>query len=134
MRYPTPGPNGGAPWRVRPLSGIHDGDTMRVYVDKGGINETRETWDIRLKGVFAPELSQPGGPECRDFVIQWVAAHGDGTDWPLGLETFQTPRSDKPVTTLSRYVGVITAADGACLNADVVAFIQANGYGGGIGA
>ena len=126
MRYPTP-----ALWRIKVLE-VHDGDTAnRVLVDRG--IEESAIWSVRLLDVYAPELSQPGGTACRDYVSGWVSKHGDGTDWPLLLETFRTPRSDAQVETLSRYVGGITAADGACLNADVQAFITASGYSPGIG-
>jgi hypothetical protein len=128
VRYPTP-----SRWRIKVLE-VHDGDTTpRSLVDRGGPDEDTSTWSIRFKDVFAPELSQPGGPECRQFVIDWFAKHDDGTEWPFLLETFRTPKSDRMLTTLSRIVGVYTAADGACLNDDVAAFIKANGYPGGIG-
>lgn len=128
MRYPTP-----ARWRIRPLIG-HDGDTVVALVDRGGEQKDTSTWSIRLKGVHAPELRQTGGPECQRFVEDWLARHGDGSAWPLIVETFRTPRSDVDVTTLSRIVGVITAADGAVLNDEVQAFVTANGYPGGIGS
>lgn len=127
MRYPVP-----ALWRIKILE-VHDGDTAsRVLVDRG-IEETA-IWSVRLLDVFAPELSQTGGPECRDEARKWVAEHGDGSDWPFLLETFRTPRSDAEVKTLSRYVGRITAADGSCLNDHMTTFVAAHGYGGGIGA
>lgn len=126
MRYPTP-----ALWRVAVIE-THDGDTVRLGVDRG--IEESATWNVRLKGVFAPELTQPGGPECRSVVMAWLTNHSDGSAWPFLLETFRTPRSDTEVMTLSRYVGRITAADGSCLNDVVQAFIAAQGYGGGIGA
>jgi len=129
VKYPTP-----ARWRIKVLN-IHDGDTTpRSLVDRGGVEEDQSHWSIRFKDVFAPELSQAGGPECRQFVVDWFAAHDDGSEWPFLLETFRTPKSDLPVTTLSRYVGVYTAADGACLNHDIAAFVTANGYGGGVGS
>ena len=126
MRYPTP-----ARWRVR-LLGVHDGDTILVQVDRG--DDDQSVWSIRLKDVFAPELSQTGGPECRAFVAKWLDAEADGTDWPFILETFRTTRSDVTVSTLGRLVGVVTAASGACLNADVQAFITTSGFPGGIGS
>ena len=128
MRYPTP-----ARWRVQPLE-AHDGDTIAVLVDRGGPSEDRSLWRIRLKDVYAPELSQPGGPETRRFVIDWVGSHGDGTDWPFLLETFRTPRSDVDVRTLSRYVGVLSSASGESLNVAVQAFVTARGYDGGVGS
>lgn len=127
MRYPTP-----AYQRIRVLD-VHDGDTTpRSLVDRGGPNQQTEIWSIRFADVSAPELSQPGGPECREYVVDWFARHDDGTEWPFLLQTFQTPRSDKLVTTLSRIVGRYTAADGACLNDDMNAFITARGYGHGV--
>lgn len=125
MRYPTP-----ALWRINVVD-VHDGDTVTARVDRG--TDDTSLWHIRLKDVFAPELTDVGGPQCRDYVLGWVHDRGDGSDWPLMLQTFRTPRSDVEVTTFSRYVGVITAADGTSLNADVQGFIHASGYGGGIG-
>lgn len=131
MRYPTP-----ALWRVDVEAiSVHDGDTLvHVIVDRGGIQETTERWDIRLKDVFAPELSQPGGRETRAFVEEWMTAHHDTSLWPFQLETFRTPRSDKDITTFGRYVGTIRAADGSELNAAVQEFVTTHGYPGGIGS
>lgn len=126
MRYPTP-----ALWRASVVD-THDGDTVRLLVDRGADDESQ--WWVRLKGVFAPELTQTGGPETRAFVVQWLQDNGDGTPWPYLLETFRTPRSDVDVTTLSRLVGVVTAANGKSLNADVQAFVTAQGYPGGVGS
>lgn len=126
MRYPTP-----ALWRMR-VTSVHDGDTLTAFVDRG--HDEFAQWDVRLKDVYAPELSQTGGPQCRDFAAQWVAANGDGTDWPLLLETFRTPRSDTDVMTFTRYVGEVRSASGASLNDAMREFITANDYPGGIGA
>lgn len=127
MRYPTP-----ALQRIKPL-GNHDGDTVKVLVDRGGPNEAREIWDIRLKNVFAPEIGQPGSQECKAFVANWLATFIDGSDWPYMLETFRTPKSDALDMTFNRFVGIITSSTGENLNIDVQAFITTNGWGGGIG-
>lgn len=126
MRHPAP-----ALWRCKVLE-VHDADTIKVLVDRG-MDDQSVRW-IRLLSTFAPELSQVGGPESRAFAAEWVAQHGDGTDWPFLLTTYRTPRSDADVTTLSRYVGTITAASGASLNADVQAYVTAQGYPGGAGS
>jgi micrococcal nuclease len=47
-------------WRVVPGS-IHDGDTIRV-------TNNAEELKIRFCGIDAPELSQPGGIEARDYL------------------------------------------------------------------
>jgi endonuclease YncB( thermonuclease family) len=126
VRYPTP-----ARWRIRPLY-AHDGDTLFVECDRG--DDDRSVWAVRLKDVWAPELAQPGGVECRDFVTEWLFRNSDGSEWPFQLETFRTPRSDVDLKTLSRMVGVVTAAFGANLNTAVQALITERGYGGGVGA
>lgn len=126
MRYPTP-----ALWRVKPL-GNHDGDSVDVLVDRGGVNETQEKWHIRLKNVWAPESADPGGLETRDFVRTWLASHDDGSEWPFLLETFRTPRSDQVDVTFGRYVGIIEDSLGNPLNLAVSEFVASRGYGGGI--
>lgn len=126
MRYPVP-----AYWRIKVID-VHDGDSLWTQTDRG--DRDQSAWLIRLKGVFAPELGQPGGPECRAFVVAWLADHHDGTDWPFLLETFRTPRSDVDVRTLSRRVGVLTSEQGVSLNPAVQTFVTANGYSGGVGS
>lgn len=119
-------------WRVRPIS-VWDGDTLNsVLVDRG--SDDYSTWSVRLKDVWAPEKHEPGGRECRDFVLGWLSDHADGSEWPFLLETFRTPSSDRDVLTFSRYVGVIRSADGSCLNDAVTAFVSEQGFGGGIGS
>lgn len=120
MRYPTP-----ALWRCR-LVRVLDGDTVDVLVDRGFEDQT--TMTIRLQAVHAPERSQPGGLETRDFVLGWFTDHDDGSVWPWLLETFRTPRSDVEVETLGRYVGRISGPGGVVLNDDVQAFVLAAGY------
>lgn len=43
---------------------VHDGDSLRVYVDRG--MRDYSVWPIRLLGGNARELSAPGGTEARD--------------------------------------------------------------------
>lgn len=126
MRYPTP-----ARWRIRPTY-AHDGDTLFALVDRG--DDDQSVWAVRLKDVFAPELAQPGGVACRDFVTEWLFRNTDGSEWPFQLETFRTPRSDVDLKTLGRQLSVVTAAFGANLNAAVQAFVTERGYGGGVGS
>ena len=44
----------------------HDGDTITLRIDMGRRLYTEDS--IRLHGINAPELSQPGGKESRDFL------------------------------------------------------------------
>lgn len=128
MKYPQP-----ALWRCA-LIDVHDGDTITVHVDKGGVNETSEIWHIRLKDIYAPELSQPGGPESRDNLRTLLQNANDGSLWPYMLQTFRTPLSDLDLMTFNRYVGTIWGADNVQINAVQETWIKSQGYSGGIGS
>ena len=112
----------------------HDGDTVKVVLDQG-FGDTKLV-DVRLLGVFAPELSQPGGKECQEFVAAWFEAnHTPGNRWSFIVTTVRMKKTDSEQTTLSRYVGVITnMTSSSNLNAEVTRFIHEKGYSGGIGA
>jgi endonuclease YncB( thermonuclease family) len=127
---------------------VHDGDTVWLTLDRGFRDFT--TKDLRLKGVYAPELSQPGGAETRSFVIDWLQEaailSANVTPWPLSVETFKT-RTGNDVQTLNRYVAMVYAGDPEavragpgfaqvpCLNRDVIAFLAAHPeWGHGIGS
>jgi hypothetical protein len=47
-----------------PADGFHDGDTVTVWVHRGGTDYSR--WNVRIKGAATRELDEPGGPETRD--------------------------------------------------------------------
>lgn len=131
-------------WAARLPDGtdaVHDGDTVRLELDLGF--SQRGTYALRLKDVFAPELRQPGGVECRQFVRTWLADgyYDDGQprysdDWPLVVETFRT-KTGRDLTTLERYVAVVSRRDSSFnnLNEDIQLFVKDHpGWGGGIGA
>ncbi len=113
----------------------HDGDTVKVNLDEGRQRVT-EGYDVRLLGVFAPELAEPGGIECRDFVRVWFQSRlVVGRRWGFVVITARMKVADREQKTLDRYVGTITSLDGTDnLNLDVMGFITRNGYGGGIGS
>jgi len=109
---------------------VHDGDTVTVLADSGrGITEE---YVVRMLGVWAPELRQPGGVECRQFVVDWLARQGP-VKWPVVVTTARTS-TDREVTTFGRYVATITSLDGTDnLNLAVMGFVAEHGYGGGTG-
>ena len=107
----------------------HDGDTITAELDQG-FGDTK-TITVRLAGVFAPELKQPGGPETTAFVHDWVTSRSSGS-WPFVCTTVRT-RTDHEVETLGRYVAYITCG-AESLNDAITEFIAARGYGGGIGS
>jgi endonuclease YncB( thermonuclease family) len=111
---------------------VHDGDTLTALLDQG-FDETVKI-AVRLLGVYAPELNQPGGPECQAFVADWVATHSAlAVAWPVVVTTARMKVADHEQMTFTRYVGTVTSLDGSDnLNLDVQAFIDAQGYGPGI--
>lgn len=112
----------------------HDGDTVQMVLDQG-FGDTKLV-DIRLLGVYAPELSEPGGKECKEFVAEWFAKNqAVGARWSFVVTTVRMKRTDKEQSTLSRYVAVITnLTTTSNLNAEISEFIHENGYGGGTGS
>lgn len=109
---------------------VHDGDTLTALTDVGG----GITWtiNVRLLGVFAPELKEPGGPETRQFVLDWIAKQPG--KWPVVVTTART-KTDKDALTFDRYLGTVTSLDGTdSLNLAVMAFVAEHGYGGGTGS
>lgn len=103
-------------WTYRAQAlGVHDGDTVTLLVDTGFMQ--RAEVNVRLVHVSAPELSQVGGVECRDFTSTWVEAavrHATelGLRWPLRVTTVTTTLSAEPVErrSFTRYVGRVWAS------------------------
>ena len=78
------------------VSGVRDGDTVTVSGKR-----------VRLFGIDAPELSQPGGEDARDF----LASHAQG-------RTVRVEKKDRD--DYGRVVGVVLLPDGTELNALMV--------------
>ena len=116
------------------VTSVHDGDTITATLDQG-FGDLKEDMHVRLLGVYAPELKQPGGPETRQFVVDWLARYAMvPLRFPFVVTTARGPRSDQEITTFERYVAVVESLDRSHnLNMDVQAFITAQGYPGGIG-
>lgn len=112
----------------------HDGDTVTMILDQG-FYETKQI-DVRLLGVFAPELNQPGGTECRDFVRRWFMGRiSNVKNWDFVVITARMKVADAEQKSFDRYIGTITSIDGTeNLNADIIQFIHDNNYPGGVGS
>lgn len=68
----------------------HDGDTISVVVDRGEFDykgEPDHPFPIRLNGINANELSEPGGPEARDHLALIMADFAASPS--LGLYTIK---------------------------------------------
>lgn len=57
-------------WYQAEVISIHDGDTMTLNIDMGRRIIIKDS--IRLYQINAPELSQPGGKEARDYLRSLV--------------------------------------------------------------
>jgi endonuclease YncB( thermonuclease family) len=98
------------------VENIHDGDTVRLEIDSayGG----REEPELRLDGVYMPELRDPGGPEMRRWIIGWFAAADPGVGWPFWVEAARTKVTVKAPEpgqrmTFARYLATVWRFDGA---------------------
>lgn len=126
------------------LTRAYDGDSFWVLNDTGGT--FRWEPELRLLGVHAPELKDPGGPETRDFVNDWFARCDPRRKWPLYVATTLTKTFEpNQKTTLSRYLAVVWHFHGdplvkpydpaASLNEAVDQFLAGHPeWGGGSGA
>ena len=110
----------------------HDGDNATMILDYG--LSLHQELEIRLASVWAPELKDQGGPEVQLFVQRWFLRYSI-SKWPFVVWSHRMKMADKEQMTFNRYVGSITTADGKRnLNTDVMAYIVAQGYTGGIGS
>lgn len=111
-------------YRARCLH-VHDGDTVTLLLDNGFHSRHEEA--IRLLKVSAPELSQPGGPETKQFVDNWMSLWDEkpGFDWPLYVMVEKTAQPEPhEIMTFTRYVGTIWTIDKKyCLNDGINAFL-----------
>lgn len=96
-----------------------DGDTLHLQVDPG--LDLRINLTVRLYGVNAPEKNTPEGKTAIAWANQWLL-----TNAPDGYLVVNT-RKDKREK-YGRYLGIIHANNGHCLNEDLVAAGQAVPY------
>lgn len=75
---------------VARVTHVHDGDTLWVRPQEGG-----QPVKLRLEGVDAPEICQPGGEQARDA----LAAHLG--DLPVHVRTRQLDRYGRPLARLT---------------------------------
>ena len=68
---------------------------------------------MRLADVWAPELSEPGGPETRTWVLDWLEANTFTRRWPLLVDT-QPNTNPEPEERRSfiRWIATVRAIDG----------------------
>lgn len=108
---------------------VHDGDTAYFEVDTG--RATMALLKCRFFNTFAPELIQTGGPQCRQFVIDWLM-YNSGGRWPFVVDTV-LDSNGREIYTFDRIVTTIRSPTGPVLNTDMSAYIDAHGYPRGTG-
>lgn len=92
---------------------VHDGDTLTLDVDLGFF--THVVVPFRILGMNARELSEPGGPEARDHLIELL---------PVG--TSVTITSVKPDKFGGRYDAVISWHNDGGGDVDVAGLLIVN--------
>ena len=110
---------------------VHDGDTITLLLDRG-LDGSKTDTPLRLRRVFAPELAQRGGSECRAEAQHWLAQHSS-TRWPLVVETYRTSTDLHSKATLARYVAEVTSGSDS-LNDYLIDYVRARGYDRGTGS
>lgn len=99
---------------------VVDGDTLDVSLDLGFKTFRQER--LRLLGLNAPEMSTSAGKAVKLWVIRWLIEHSrDG--W-VQIHTRKAVDQEK----YGRYLAEIVAADGACLNDDLISAGKAVRY------
>lgn len=91
--------------------GVVDGDTLNLVVDKG-IDDYRKI-AVRVYGINAPEIATPEGKDAKAWAIAWFAQH-----CPEGKFIIDTIKDSRDK--YGRYLAVVTAADGAVFNDDII--------------
>lgn len=113
---------------------VHDGDTAWLEWNTGRRNMALV--DNRFYNVFAPELTQDGGPDCRQFVVDWLAHQAAATKtlWPFMVDAVLDANGHE-IETLGRTVVIVRNSAGtAILNDDMSSYIDLHGYPRGKGA
>ena len=94
---------------------VLDGDTILCHLVLP-LYHIGDVW-LRLRGVKAPEIWQPGGKEARDFLASLVLGK------PVWVETFKRPSDDEEQMTFVRFVadvGIDPDAEGNLVDIAVV--------------
>jgi len=99
------------------LHHLVDADTYDLDIDLGF--SVRTTQRVRLLGLNTPEKNTVEGKTASAWVVDWFAQHGPDL-------VVQTHRKAK----YGRWLATVTAADGACLNTDLLEAGQAAPYDG----
>jgi hypothetical protein len=105
-------------WPEAKVLDIHDGDSLKVAISLG-FDVHVHVW-VRLSGVRAPELSEADGVQARDDVLAWLREHAPDSRIAVATERSATPLELKFRQSFTRYLGIVTALNGAELNSYLI--------------
>ena len=106
-------------WPIAKVLDIHDGDSIKLAISLG-FDVHVHVW-IRLAGVRAPELSESDGLQARNDVLDWLREHAPDNQVAVATQRTSTPLELRFARSFTRYLGIVTAPNGAELNSYLVA-------------
>jgi hypothetical protein len=115
-------PDGSWPFDVLEIIRVLDGDTVRLRVDHG--HGHSYTLDVRLRGILAPELDEPGGVESQQSLATWLSRHP--LSWYQVTTYRRTTGQETWVKSFDRWVGDLIFLDNETVQA-VTAVSTQNG-------
>lgn len=113
------------PFDVLIVETVHDGDTIKIVADRGG-GDWWPFW-LRIASVYAPELSQPGGYESRDWLEAYIRQFPPKA-WGMVTVTHRRMTSDNDIKSLDRWVGELYVDYGTPNQVDVGQLIIDTGH------
>jgi len=109
-------------WPAARVLDVHDGDSIKLAVSLG-FDVHVQVW-VRLSGVRAPELSESDGVQARNDVLDWLREHAPDSQVAVATERVDRPLELRFRQSFTRYLGIVTAPNGAELNS----YLLAKGY------
>ena len=105
-------------WPEAKVLNIHDGDSLKLAISLG-FDVHVHVW-IRLAGVRAPELSEADGLQARNDVLTWLQENAPDDQVAVATERTNTPLELRFRQSFTRYLGLVTAPNGAELNSYLI--------------
>ena len=109
-------------WPVARVAEVHDGDTLKLDIDLGFSTHVL-VW-VRLMDVRAPELSEADGQTARSDLLAWLGEYAPDSHVKVTTWRSSAPLEIRFRQSFIRYVGIVTAPNGAVLNN----WLRAKGY------
>ena len=103
---------------------VHDGDTVTARIELGfNISIVAQ---LRLKDVYAPELREQHGQDCRFRLLELLPVNSN-----VFITTLETKKGT-PIKTFERYVAVVSFG-GESINSQMIKWLEQKKLTGGAG-